>query len=133
MNEFICPIRVRHNECDAQGIVFNANFLVYVDVALAEMWAQLFGSYEKAVEKYQLDTVVGSITIDFKAPAYPGDDLQVVLKMDSIGTTSINYAFRIQRDQDDVAIGTIRYVGIDPETKAKKPVPENLRKVLLTP
>ncbi len=31
---FSHELRVRYGECDAQGIVFNANLLAYVDVAL---------------------------------------------------------------------------------------------------
>ena len=35
-------LRVRYGECDAQGIVFNANYLAYVDVALTELWREAF-------------------------------------------------------------------------------------------
>jgi DNA polymerase (family 10) len=30
------PLRVRFHECDPQGIVFNANFLAYADIAITE-------------------------------------------------------------------------------------------------
>jgi len=35
-------LRVRFNECDPQGVVFNANYLVYFDVALS---AGRFGAH----------------------------------------------------------------------------------------
>ena len=31
---FVHRLRVRYGECDAQGVVFNANYLMYFDVAL---------------------------------------------------------------------------------------------------
>ena len=29
---------MRYGECDPQGIVFNANYLLYFDVAFTELW-----------------------------------------------------------------------------------------------
>ena len=33
-------IRVRYNECDPQGLVFNANYLAYFDLAMTELWRE---------------------------------------------------------------------------------------------
>jgi acyl-CoA thioester hydrolase len=41
---------VRYHECDAQGIVFNANHFAYFDVTLTELWRAAFGSYDAMVE-----------------------------------------------------------------------------------
>jgi acyl-CoA thioester hydrolase len=35
---FVHELRVRYAECDPQNIVFNANYLVYFDVAFTELW-----------------------------------------------------------------------------------------------
>ena len=35
---FVHELRVRYGECDPQGIVFNANYLLYFDVAFTEYW-----------------------------------------------------------------------------------------------
>ena len=35
--EFRHSIRVRYNECDPQGHVFNANYLAYFDIAITEL------------------------------------------------------------------------------------------------
>ena len=34
-------IRVRFNECDGQGVVFYANYLMYFDVAMTELWREV--------------------------------------------------------------------------------------------
>jgi acyl-CoA thioester hydrolase len=47
---FVHTFRVRYHECDAQGIVFNANWLSYFDVTLTEWFREAFGSYEALVE-----------------------------------------------------------------------------------
>ena len=41
--EFRHTIRVRYNECDPQGHVFNANYLAYFDLAMTELWRELGG------------------------------------------------------------------------------------------
>ena len=40
---FVHEIRVRYGECDPQGIVFNANYLAYFDVAFTELWRAAVG------------------------------------------------------------------------------------------
>src|ERR1700761_2088408 len=57
-------LRIRYGECDAQGIVFNANFLAYVDVALTEIWRATMGSYD-ALLATGVDTVVGECNLRF--------------------------------------------------------------------
>src|SRR3712207_8836242 len=47
---FVHRFRVRYHECDAQGIVFNANHFAYFDVTLTELWRAAFGSYDAMVE-----------------------------------------------------------------------------------
>ena len=37
---FVHELRVRYGECDPQGIVFNANYLLYFDVAFTEYWRE---------------------------------------------------------------------------------------------
>ena len=36
-------LRVRYGECDPQNIVFNANYLLYFDVAFTELWREAVG------------------------------------------------------------------------------------------
>jgi acyl-CoA thioester hydrolase len=66
-------LRVRYSECDAQGHVFNANYFVYFDVALTELWRGAFGSYEALVAG-GLDLVVAIAGARFRAPARFDDE-----------------------------------------------------------
>ena len=38
---FAHPLRVRWAEADMQGVVFNAHYLLYFDVAVTEYWRTL--------------------------------------------------------------------------------------------
>ena len=66
---YVHTLRVRFGECDPQGIVFNANYLAYVDVAFTEWWRDACGSYAEMVKHYGLDVVVAEAVQRFRAPA----------------------------------------------------------------
>src|SRR3712207_6949070 len=42
---FVHRLRVRYSECDPQGVVFNAHFVTYFDIALTELWREANGPY----------------------------------------------------------------------------------------
>jgi len=40
------PVRIRYGECDMQKVVFNANYLAYIDDATDTWKRQVLGSFE---------------------------------------------------------------------------------------
>lgn len=123
-------LRVRYAECDPQGIVFNANYVLYVDVALTELWRDAFGSYEDAVQQHGVDLVVGSVTVDYRVPARPDDELDVGLALMAIGTSSITSSIEMRRGDTVIATGSVRHVCVDAATLQKAPVPDAIRERL---
>src|SRR6185437_13355812 len=73
---FVHELRVRYGECDPQGIVFNANYLLYFDVAFTEMWREAVGPWLQMVER-GFDAVVAHAELDFRAPARYDDLLSL--------------------------------------------------------
>jgi acyl-CoA thioester hydrolase len=115
-------LRVRFNECDPQGIVFNANYLVYLDVAFSEMFRAVAGSYVAFVEA-GTDLVLAESRVVYRVPARFDDLVAVELTPGHFGTTSMRVDARILRDDDTLlAEGELRYVAVDPATHTKKPV-----------
>jgi acyl-CoA thioester hydrolase len=113
-------IRVRLNECDAQGIVFNANYLVFFDVSMTEWFREAIGSYAALIDR-GTDLVLAETRIVYLAPARGDDLLTIELAPSHFGTTSLRVDGRIVRDGEVLAQGEMRYVAIDPATKRKKP------------
>jgi acyl-CoA thioester hydrolase len=126
---FSHELRVRYGECDAQGIVFNANFLAYVDVVLTEIWRQTMGSYDLLLET-GVDTVVGEANLRYLAPARFDDILRIEGGFGDLGTTSTTLRLRFRRDDDLLVEADIRYVFVDLETWEKTPIPDAVRKGL---
>lgn len=126
---FSHQLRVRYGECDAQGIVFNANFLAYVDVVLTEIWRQSMGSYD-ALLATGVDTVVGEANLRFRAPGRFDDLLTIEAGFDGLGTTSTVLKLWFRRGEDLLAEADLRYVFVDVETWEKAAIPDEVRKGL---
>jgi acyl-CoA thioester hydrolase len=122
-------LRVRYHECDAQGIVFNANWFAYFDVALTELWRAAFGSYTALIER-GADTVVVDAAAQFKASGRFDDVLEISLGIERLGTSSMIAVLAATRDGDTLVTGRIVHVFVDPETMDKQPIPEWAREAL---
>jgi acyl-CoA thioester hydrolase len=126
---FTHELRVRYGECDAQGIVFNANFLAYVDVVLTEIWRESLGSYDLLLET-GVDTVVAEANMRFLAPARFDNILRIEGGFDGLGTTSTTLKLWFRRDEDLLVEAEVRYVFVDLENWQKASIPDAVRKGL---
>jgi acyl-CoA thioester hydrolase len=117
---FCHELRVRFNECDPQGIVFNANYLLYFDVAMTEMFRTAAGSYATFVQG-GTDVVLAESRVVYLAPARADDLIGVELSAAHWGTTSLRLDGRILRDGEVLTQAELRYVAVDTTTYRKKP------------
>ena len=130
MPAFVHRLRVRYNECDLQGHVFNANYFVYFDVVLTELWRELLGSYD-ALAADGLDLVVAEAGARFRAPARFDDELEITLGVERLGNTSMVSAIRIARDAETLVEGRIVHIFVRADRlNEKAPIPDHLRLIL---
>ena len=129
MAAFVHPLRVRYHECDAQGIVFNANYVAYFDVALTELWRAAFGSYAAMVDAGS-DVVVAEVTATFLAPARFDDEVDVCIAVERLGRTSMASTLAVRRGGETLVRGRMVHVFVDPATLGKQAIPEDVRERL---
>jgi acyl-CoA thioester hydrolase len=128
---FVHRLRVRFHECDPQGVVFNAHYFAYFDIALTEMWRAAFGSYQAVVEQ-GTDVVVVEASATYRAPARFDDEIDVALAIARLGTTSMTTETAIRRDGQLLVEGRLVHVFVDPATMAKQTIPDRVRAGLET-
>ena len=126
---FVHRLRVRYHECDAQGIVFNANWLTYFDVTLTEWFREAFGSYGALVEAGS-DVVLAETTLRFRGSARFDDELAISVGVERLGATSMVALFTARRGEEALVEGRTVYVFVDPATMAKQPIPDDVRERL---
>jgi acyl-CoA thioester hydrolase len=131
---FVHELRVRYGECDPQGIVFNANYLLYFDVAFTELWREAVGPWQEMVER-GVDAVVAEANLTFRSPARYDDELQLRAELARLGRTAITTEIDVMRGEELLVAGRLRHVcvatlsgaGTEPQPT---PWPDYIRKAL---
>ena len=125
---FVHALRVRYNECDPQGVVFNANYLTYIDLTMTELWREL-GGYQAMVDA-GVDMVVAEARVRYRAPLRFDDEFEVHATIATLDEDSMTTALTLVRDGDRVAEGEIRHAFIESGGGPKQPIPARIREQL---
>ena len=127
---FIHRIRVRYSECDLQGVVFNANYLTYLDDTMTELFrTALNGGYGAMVEA-GVDMVVAESALRYLAPARFDDEIEVAATVTRLGTTGMTMALTIARGEETLTEAELRYVFVRAKEGGKAPIPDSVREAL---
>ncbi len=118
---------MRYSECDLQGVVFNANYLTYLDEAITELWrATLDGGYQSMVNG-GIDMVVAETTLRFLSPARFDDEIEIEAAVTRLGTTAMTTALRILRGEEVLTEAELRHVFVKAREGGKAPIPDAVR------
>jgi YbgC/YbaW family acyl-CoA thioester hydrolase len=123
---FADPLRVRWAEVDMQKVVFNGHYLMYVDTAMGNYWRALALPYEATLAALDGDLFVRKSTLEYLAPARYDDALEVGIRFESAGTSSLRFVAGVFRGEELLVHGEIVYVWTDAQTRRPKPAPAAL-------
>ena len=119
--------RVAFSDTDAQGVVYYGRYMPYFDLARNE--------YHRHLGRTRLgnvDFAMRAISVEYVAPARFDDLLEIFVRVERIGTTSITYdhaAYRVDDDGSDTLMVTAKTtaVCIDLQERRAVPVPQEIR------
>ena len=119
--------RVAFSDTDAQGVVYYGRYMPYFDLARVE--------YHRHLGRPHLDDVdfaMRAIVVEYLAPARFDDLLEIFVRVERIGTTSITYdhaAYRLTDDDEEELMATAKatLVCIALDVRRAVPVPDALR------
>jgi acyl-CoA thioester hydrolase len=118
--------RVAFSDTDAQGVVYYGRYMPYFDLARVEYHRHLGRPHLGDV-----DFAMRAITVEYLAPARFDDLLEIFVRVERIGTTSITYdhaAYRLADDADELmATATATLVCIALDERRAAPVPAAFR------
>ena len=117
---FLHPLRVRWNECDAQGIVFNANYFVYYDIAIWE-WTRALG-YPRYTDAPEF--VTAHAECDYLGSALFDDEIDIGMRAARLGGKSMDIAAAVFRGETLLNAGKLTYVHVRQGTKETAALPE---------
>jgi YbgC/YbaW family acyl-CoA thioester hydrolase len=124
---FSATTRVGFDETDAQGVVYYGRYMPYFDRARVEYWRHLAVLHEPASGTL----VMRANRVEYHAPARFDDLLEVFMRVEHIGTTSMTFDLAAY-GEDGTLLCTARQtlVQIDPATRRPVAVPESTRGVV---
>ncbi|XDD42711.1 acyl-CoA thioesterase [Leptospira sp. WS60.C2] len=128
-NLFQYSIRVRYSEVDSQGIVFNANYLNFLDVAITEYFRARGISYSEFLETYKLDFHVIQSLIDYRNGAKFDEVLEIQLEP-SYQSSKVFWKFQMKIGEKEICSGTLTYITVSHVTKKIVKLPEEVTALL---
>ena len=115
---------VRFIECDQQGIVFNAHYLVWADEAVNSWWAGRGVPWEELNAQGTEYLVVAS-SLEWRSSARWGDTVEVDADLEKLGRTSLTVRFGIRVGERVCCEVRTTYVCVSSGTPT--PWPEEIR------
>lgn len=118
-------ITVRYQETDSMGVVYYANYFVWLEVARTEYFKSRGVSYRELEEK-GFYLVVASATCRYKSPARYDDVVRIKTWIPEFKNSSLKFAHKLFVGERLIATGESMHVFTD---KSWKPVrmPEEIR------
>ena len=126
---FFYPLRVRYSEVDCQGVVFNANYLMYFDTTITEYFRALGYDQQADAKKTGVDFHVVKSLIEYKAPVRFDQEIDVGARVARIGNSSLVFelAIFLKDGIDALVTGEIVWVYTSQQTHRPVPIPESIR------
>jgi acyl-CoA thioester hydrolase len=129
---FVFRLRVRWGECDAQGIVFNAQYMNFIEVAQAEYFRNLGLRLYSEELRNRFDLATVKATFEFMAPARVDDMLNIYTGVSRIGNSSItfNTEMYIANAEQPCARAEVIYANFDADTGVARRIPDDIRETI---
>jgi acyl-CoA thioester hydrolase len=135
MRELACDhrLRVRYGETDQMGVVYHANYLVYMEEGRTILMRSLGVPYSE-LEQRGYALVVRKASLRFRQPARYDEELTVQTRVERVGGASITFEYVVLRSADGerLAEGSTELACIDLKAPDKRPcmLPEDVRELL---
>lgn len=117
------PLRVYYEDTDVGGVVYNANYLKFMERARSEM-LRCLGIDQKRMLDYNSPEDVGFVVkramVDFNGSAEFGDSLIVESEIIKIGGASVTFKQAITRDENILVIAEFKIAAVGKDGKPKR-------------
>jgi acyl-CoA thioester hydrolase len=117
-------VRVRFNEIEGSGIVFNGNYLIYADIGVTEYFRALGeGQPGQYFQQYLTDIVVVNAEVDYHASARLDEILTIASRIARFGRTSFTVHCAIFRGEERMTDIALTYAHVGQDSGRAEPLP----------
>lgn len=118
---FVHRIRVRWGEVDPQGVVFNARYLDYADIALTEYWREARAAGHWGSER--LETHAARAEVDYRRPVLADEEVDLLARTARVGRTSFVLLVEIHGSEVDDLRAEIAVTSVNVDLNDHRPRP----------
>jgi acyl-CoA thioester hydrolase len=126
---FSTEVRVRFAETDAQGIVHNANYLVWFELARVAYLERYAGGYPK-LRAEGVEALVLESHVRYLQPARFDDRLRIHTRCRDVRGARFRYEYVVEREDETIADGWTNHATVDGRTFRPTRVPPWLHEAI---
>ncbi len=130
--KFKHTLRVRWKECDVQGIAYYGSYIDFIDVAQAEYFRNLGILTHQANNRKVFDLAAVKVTLEYKSPAKIDELIDIFLRVEKIGRTSIDKRSEIYRSDTEELLCSVQSISVnfDSELEKSRVVPAEIKDII---
>lgn len=124
-------MRVRYAETDQSGVVYHANYLVWLEVGRVELCRDYGFNYRDMEKDADAYLPVTECRVKFRHPARYDDEIVVRTRVQELRSRAISFAYEVRRARDEtlLAEGETHHVVMNGQGRAKAFPPEFAEKM----
>ena len=118
----ITRLRVRYAETDQMGVVYHANYIVWMEVGRTEFCREAGVVYRELEDKEHLRLAVIEANCRFIAPARYDDEVEVHTTIAEANPRILRFSYQIRRMTDNVKLaeGFTKHIFLDTKMRLAK-------------
>lgn len=113
-------VRVYHEDTDASGVVYHANYLRYMERARSDMLALAGIDQRAALEAGEGGWAVADLSIRYRAPARLGDALIVASRVTAVRAAAVAVQQMVSRDTRKLVDAALTVALVSPNGRPRR-------------
>ncbi len=128
---FETKLRVRYAETDRMGVVYHANYLVWMEVGRVELLRELGFDYKRMEEDQDIGIAVVEARVRYKAPARYDDEIVVRTRVKHVRGVVVQFGYEMLRAGDGLLLaeGETTHIAVSAKLE-KRSLPEDVAAAL---
>ena len=129
---FAHKLRIRWSECDAQGILLNAQYINLIEVAHAEYFRKLGILIFDADSRREFDLATVQANLQYLAPAHVDEIIEIRIRVSNVGNSSLalNAEIYAENGEQPIHRAELVYVNYDADAGRSRPIPDRVRRLI---
>lgn len=120
---------IYYHHTDCGGVVYYANYLKFMEEGRTEFFASKNAPVKQLAEK-GIMFVVARQEVDYKLPAFYGDELEVMSQVGTLGAARIEFLHEIYNQNKQLIVKAKSVLVCVDKNLKPRAIPEDLRKKL---